>query len=180
MAGLLPSVRLARGVEPYDSPKCLLSQICAIFEQCVDLPRPYTLVLASFVLATWVIERLPVAPYVAIVGLHESGKSTLLRILSLLCRRSILTADITHGGFYEVCDRLTPTLIIDEADTAGHHSNLSHLLKVGFTPDLTAIRWGQSFKAFGPKVVGGQSYLKMRPLIVDLLSCHYLKHKRLI
>jgi hypothetical protein len=146
-------VRLPRGAKPYESVAFLLREIDAIFSCCLDLEEKYRFLLASFVLSTWFIELLPVAPYVALVGLPCSGKSTVLRLLSLLCRRSLLTADITSAALYRVCDRLTPTLLIDETGTAGKSKDLFHLLRTGTSRDVIALRRGQSFRAFGAKVV---------------------------
>ena len=64
-----------------------------------------------------------------------------------------MTADISSAAFYNVCDQLTPTLLIDEAATAGQKSNLLHLLRAGFTPGVVALRKNQSFKSYGAKVV---------------------------
>ena len=150
---IVKNVQLPSGVEPYESPKSLLLQMRLIFDQCVELPGMYSFLLANFVLSTWVIERLPAFPYVAIVGLPESGKTILLKILGLLCRRSILTADITSAAFYDVCDQLSPTLLIDETATARNASNLYHLLNAGYTPGMTALRRGRSFKAHGARVM---------------------------
>ncbi len=93
------------------------------------------------------------APYVAFFGLPRSGKSTALKLLSLLCRRSLLTTDITSAAFYAACDRLTPTLLIDETDTAGEKRSLFHLLRTGTTRDTVALRRHESYKTFGPKVI---------------------------
>jgi hypothetical protein len=146
-------VRLPRGARPYESVASLLREIDAIFSCCLDLEEKYRFLLASFVLSTWFIERLPVAPYIALVGLPCSGKSTVLRLLRLLCRRSLLTADITSAALYRVCDRLTPTLLIDETGTAGKRKDLFHLLRAGTSRDVIALRRDQSFSAFGAKVV---------------------------
>jgi hypothetical protein len=150
---IIRHVRLARGIKPYGSADSLLEQLDSIFSRCLDLERKYRFLLASVVLSTWFVERLPVAPYVALVGLPRSGKSTVLRVLSLLCRRSLLTADITSAAFYRVCDRLMPTLLIDETGTAGERKKLFHLLRTGISRDVIALRKDQSFNAFGAKVV---------------------------
>ena len=150
---IIRHVRLPRGTKPFGSADSLLEQLDSIFSRCLDLEWKYRLLLASFVLSTWFVERLPVAPYVALVGLPRSGKSTVLRVLSLLCRRSLLTADITSAAFYRVCDRLTPTLLIDETGTAGERRQLFHLLRTGISRDVIALRKDQSFSAFGAKVV---------------------------
>jgi len=150
---IIRHVRLPRGIKPYGSAESLLEQIDSVLSRCLDLEKRYRLLLASFVLSTWFVERLPVAPYVALVGLPRSGKSTVLRVLSLLCRRSLLTADITSAAFYRVCDRLTPTLLIDETGTAGERRQLFHLLRTGISRDVIALRKDQSLSSFGAKVV---------------------------
>jgi hypothetical protein len=150
---IVRNVRLASGVEPYGSVRSLLSQLTLVFDQYLDLEKGYSFLLANFVLSSWLVDQLPVAPYLAVVGLPGSGKTTLLKILRLLCRRSILTADITSAALYRVCDRLTPTVLIDETNTAGHRSTLFHLLRVGFTPGVPVFRMNQSFKVYGAKAV---------------------------
>jgi hypothetical protein len=146
-------VRLPRGVKPYESVRSLLRQIDSILSRCLDIEEGDRFLLACFVLSTWFIEKLPVAPYVALVGLPRSGKSTALSVLNLMCRRGLLTADITSAAFYRVCDRLTPTLLIDETSTAGESRTLFHLLRTGTTRDSVAIRRDESYKTFGPKVI---------------------------
>jgi hypothetical protein len=95
---------------------------------------------------------MPVAPYVALVGLSGSGKSTVLKILRMLCRRGLLTADLSSAAFYRACQRLTPTLLIDETATAGEKRMLFHLLKIGNSHDVVALRKDESFRAYGAKI----------------------------
>ena len=104
-------------------------------------------------MSTWFLERLQIAPYLALVGLPRSGKTTLLQVLNLLCRRPLLTADITSAAFYEVYEKLGPTLLVDETLTAGNRRELFHLLKTGTTRGSVTLRKGRSLKAFGPKVI---------------------------
>jgi len=93
--------------------------------------------IAAFVMSTWFIESLPIAPYLALVGLPRSGKTTLLQVLNLLFRRPLLTADITSAAFYEVYEKLGPTLLVDETLTAGNRRQLFHLL-IGYLPPRDA------------------------------------------
>jgi hypothetical protein len=96
---------------------------------------------------------LQVAPYLELVGLPRSGKTTLLQVLNLLCRRPFLTADVTSAAFYDVYERLTPTLLVDEILTTTNRRALFHLLKTGSTRGSVTLRKGRSLKAFGPKVI---------------------------
>jgi hypothetical protein len=76
-----------------------------------------------------------------------------MRILSLLCRRGLLTSDISSAGFYEVSHRLGPTLLIDETATAGHPRTLLHLLRSSNTPGFVSLRKDKARIAYGPKVL---------------------------
>jgi hypothetical protein len=151
--GFMKHVRLATGYKPYESVSSLLRQIDSIFSQCVDLDENHRFLLSCFVLSTWLVDRLPIAPYVALLGLPGSGKTTVLKILRLLCRRSLLTADITSAAFYHICDRITPTLLIDETATVREKQALFHLLRVGTNRDVVAFCGDRSFNAYGAKVV---------------------------
>jgi hypothetical protein len=77
----------------------------------------------------------------------------LLQVLNLVCRRPLLTADITSAAFYEVYKKLSPTLLVDETLNAGSRRELFHLLKIGITRGSVSLRKGRSLKAFGPKVI---------------------------
>lgn len=152
-AGLSKHVRLPRGARPYKSVQTLLGRVEQLIARCVDLPQEYVAVLASFVLSTWLVDQLPVAPYVSIVGLPQSGKTTLLSVLSLVCRRSLFTADITSAAFYDACSQFMPTLLIDEAGTHVRNGRLRHLLRIGTTRGVVAVQRNRSFHAYGAKVV---------------------------
>ena len=146
-------VRLPREAQWCSSPAELLGGIAALIFACTDVAVDDASLIAAFVISTWFIEKLPVAPYLAAVGPPRSGKTRLLQILNLVCRRSLLTADITSAGFYEVYEKLTPTLLVDETLTVSGRRELFHLLKTGTTRGCITIRKGRSLKAFGPKVV---------------------------
>ena len=150
---ILKRVRLPRGTRPYESVHILLREIESLISRCVVLPEENVGVLANFVLSTWLVDRLPIAPYVSLAGLPQSGKTTLLKVLSLVCRRPLLTADITSAAFYQACAQLTPTLLIDEMGTHGSNRALRHLLRMGTTRDVVAMRKNHAFHAYGAKVI---------------------------
>jgi hypothetical protein len=151
--GILAHVQLARGVTPYVSTNHLLNAVSRTIYCCMDVSLLQGMLLSCFVVSTWLLERLPIAPYVAFVGLPRSGKTTALRVMSLLCRRSLFTSDISSAAFYETCNRVTPTILIDETATAGDQRALFHLLRAGSTKGAVAIRKNKVYNAYGPKVV---------------------------
>jgi hypothetical protein len=152
-AEIIRHVRLANAAESFDSVKTLLADIVLVLSLTLELPMENVFLLSSFVLSTWFVEKLPIAPYVAFVGPPGSGKTAALRVLNLLCRRSLLTADISSAAFYEVCDRMTATVLIDEAATVTNRRELFHLLRAGTTQGFIAVRKSSSFKSYGARVV---------------------------
>jgi hypothetical protein len=87
------------------------------------------------------------------VGPPGSGKTTALRILSLVWRRSLLTADITSAAFYDFCHRMHPTILIDETRTAGEPRALLHLLRSSSSRGFVGLRKDKAQLAYGPKVL---------------------------
>jgi hypothetical protein len=151
--GIFKYVRLPRGSQSHQPPRVLLGAIMAVILNCVDISNSDACLVAAFVLSTWFTESLQVAPYLELVGVPRSGKTTLLQVLNLLCRRPFLTADVTSAAFYDVYERLTPTLLVDEILTTTNRRALFHLLKTGSTRGSVTLRKGRSLKAFGPKVI---------------------------
>jgi hypothetical protein len=173
-ADIIRHIMLANGCESYGSTRQLLAGIILVLGNTLELPWEQLLLLSTFVLSTWFIEKLPIAPYVALVGPPSSGKTTALRVLSLLCRRGLLTADISSAAFYEVCNRITTTLLIDETATVGNRRDLFHLLRTGTTQGFVAIRKNRSFKSYGARVVSytelpDDAALNSRCLIIPMV-----------
>jgi len=136
----------------YRSASSLLGEVDGFLANCLDLDERHRFLLACFVLSTWLVDRLPVAPYVAFVGLPRSGKSTALHALYLLCRHGLMTSDISSAALYRACERLTPTLCIDETATAGQKRTLFHLLRSGTSRNAVAFREGHSYRSYSAKV----------------------------
>jgi hypothetical protein len=149
-------VKLPQGVMPYKSVKRLVQTLHSFIQCAVDVPHEYALLLSAYVLYTWVADRLPTAVYLSVIGLPQSGKSTLLELLSLLCRRGLLVSDISQAAAYQACSNFSPTLLIDEIDwhSSRTMSTFLQLLRSGTSPSSRALRVRKSSGSFGPKVFG--------------------------
>jgi len=150
---VLARLRLPCAVSRYESVQVLLCRLESLISQCVAVEETYLSVLADFVLSTWFVDRFEIAPYLSVVGLPQSGKTTLLKVLSLVCRRSLLIADITLASFYQACTRFLPTMLIDEAGSIRSNRALRHILRSGATRDVLAVRRNRTFHSFGAKVI---------------------------
>jgi hypothetical protein len=150
---ILKSIRLPRGAESYGSVRDLTARLESLISDCVALDEKYVPVIANFVMSTWFVDRFEVAPYLSIVGLPQSGKTTLLRLLSLVCRRSLLVADISSASFYWACARFMATILVDETGTAGNSRALRHMLRAGTTRDVIAARNKEHLHSYGSKAI---------------------------
>jgi hypothetical protein len=150
---LLKSIRMPIEAEPYGSLAQFISDISTLILRCVALSENDARLLAHFVLSTWLIDRLPVAPYLALVGPPQSGKTTLLRVLHLLCRRSLFASDTTSVSLVHACHQLHPTLLMDETSSVEDPVALRRLLRIGNTPGSLVLRHKQSWNVFGAKVI---------------------------
>jgi hypothetical protein len=150
---VLGRLRLPSAALPYKSVQELLGRLESLISQCVAVDEKYVRVLADFVLSTWFVDRLEVALYLSVVGLPQSGKTTLLRVLSLVCRRPLLIADVTSASFYNACTRFMPTILIDEAASIRSNRTLRHMLRSGTTRDVLAVRKNRTFHCYGAKVI---------------------------
>jgi hypothetical protein len=145
-------IRFPQGAESYGQITDLLTRVASFFSACLDLEKEWWFAMAAIVLSTWLPEKLPVASYLAFVGPPGSGKTTAMRILNLLCYRSVLTADISSSAFYDISHRFRPTILIDETLTAGRPRELIHLLKASSTPGVVSLRKNKARLAYGPKI----------------------------
>jgi hypothetical protein len=146
-------LRLPTEAKRYESVLTLVSRVEDLIFRCISVNGMYVPVLADFVLSTWLVDRFEVAPYLSVVGLPQSGKTTLLKVLSLLCRRSLLISDITSASFYRACAQFMPTMLIDEAGSFRNNSALRHMLRAGSTRDIDSVQANRTLHAYGAKVL---------------------------
>lgn len=153
--GGLGDIVLPCGTNPYRSIKDLLERIIRLLDGCLFLGAPYLNILAAFVLYSWFADKLQPPVHLLITGLPQSGKLTLLEMMRLLCRRSLLVGDITAAAMLNACSRFMPTLLIDENDWQGDRNSriLRKTLRTGTSGNLLARHLRSTQKAFGPKIL---------------------------
>ncbi|MBO5600897.1 MAG: hypothetical protein J5897_07680, partial [Candidatus Methanomethylophilus sp.] len=71
-------------------------------------------ITAAFIISTYFMEMFEYAPRLLIRGATNSGKSTLLNILSELCYRGNLSGDTTEAALFRLIDQCGVTPLLDE------------------------------------------------------------------
>jgi hypothetical protein len=155
-----PYLQLPHGVRPCGQPGDLVEEIVATLWRYVDLPRDELRVVAAFALASWFPDGNCVAPYLWLCGPLGSGKTVLLKLLHALCHRAFLIGDLTPAALYRLPHMLRPTLLIDENDTDNSRMSLAvqRLLRIGNVRGTPAIRNGNAFDTFCPKVIASREF----------------------
>lgn len=170
---ILAGVCLPASVGASCSAAELLNDLNQVLGAYVGLDPPDRKLAAYITLSSWVSDLLHVVPYLWIIGPSECGKTTLVRLLSVLCRRGILAADISSAGLYSVIDSLRPTILIDDFEYAvdSRTRDLLRLLRNGSTAGLRVYRATRAYQLFGPKIISSRqapsdAALKSRGLVV--------------
>jgi putative DNA primase/helicase len=132
--------------EPWPTPvdgAPLLNEIYRAVTRYVVLPPQSAVAVACWVLHTYTLEAAQITPRLAIVSPEKRcGKSTLLKLLAALVWRPLPAANITAAVLFRAIETLSPTLLVDEADTflrdrddvrgvlnAGHDRQIAKVLR---------------------------------------------------
>jgi putative DNA primase/helicase len=153
VAALRPKddVATGRGValpeaEPWPLPvagAALIEELAKTIRRHVVLPQHVADVLAAWIVHTYVAECFQHTPRLGITSpTKRCGKSTLLQVLTLLCRRVLKADNISASGIFRTVEALAPlTLLIDEADTfLRDNEELRGILNSGFERGGEVIR----------------------------------------
>ena len=103
--------------EPVNGAK-LLDQLSGAIRRHVVMTAHAVDMAALWVVHTYLIDVFGITPRLAITSPEMGcGKTTLLDVLAPLVWRPLPTANATPSAIFRVVEMLTPTLLIDEADT---------------------------------------------------------------
>lgn len=129
----------------------LLSDLRTAIRRYVALPSAHAEVAVTlWIVATHAVTELHHAPRLAIRSPEKRcGKSRLLEVVGMLCRRPLFTANTSSAVFYRVMGGDDPrTLLIDEADaiwgtkkTAEQNEDLRGLVNAGFERGRPTLRY---------------------------------------
>jgi Protein of unknown function (DUF3631) len=146
-----------RDVEPWPEPVDLagvLADLRAAVRRHVVMPDEAATAVALWAAHTWVYERFQHTPRLGITSpTKRCGKSTLLAVLRLVCRRTIKADGISASGTFRTVEALKPvSLLLDEADAyLRENEALRGVLNSGFERDGSYIRIQEVNGVFEPR-----------------------------
>lgn len=73
-------------------------------------------IVTAWMIASWKMHRLEVAPYLLVVGTIETGKTRLLEVLEELSYHAVGGVSITPAAISRVIDQHNATILIDQAE----------------------------------------------------------------
>jgi hypothetical protein len=120
-------------------------------------------VLTAWILASWLLERWTVAPYLFFFGSFGTGKTRCLEVLSKLCSRGWLALYVTPANLFRPLQQWKPTLFLDEAEIYGDKSEILGLLNGSYRKGQYVARQKgndgeyetEFFDCFGFKAIAG-------------------------
>ena len=115
-ASLDPVIRASRlpaRVDSYGSTRELFDDVCRLITRFNDLAERFVLQVAHFNFGTWLVDRVPVAPFLSIVAPATAPSGALLQLLALLCRRPLLLGELGSSGLCTLPMQFRPTLLVD-------------------------------------------------------------------
>ena len=96
----------------------LLDEILATIHRHIICMRETAISAALWIVLTWIIDHVQVAPLAVITAPEKRcGKTQLLSLIGRLCRRGLVASNISPAATFRVIEAHSPTLLIDEADS---------------------------------------------------------------
>jgi hypothetical protein len=153
---LLHALPLPTNCGSFDSTANLLAGIKELFDRYGDLPEDSVSLMVSFVLATWMVDWLPVAPTLTLIDPSTSQATQLLRLLSCVCRRALMLVDLTGAGLCSMPMWLRPTLLIDRQELS---PSAQRLLRAGNRRGVHILKNGRVFDLYCAKAISSPQHL---------------------
>lgn len=154
----MPRVPLLRGPN-------LVHELELFFQKRVILPSGLALVIALWVIGTYVSDVFDCYPYICITSpVKRCGKTLLAELIGLVSARSKTTVNVSEAALFRMVEMFRPTIVMDEAETLANQKSersqfLLSLLNAGHRKNAYVIRCvGPShtpteFPVYCPKVL---------------------------
>ena len=99
---------------PHGTTRQLLAEIRKLLEDFAGLPTMSASLAVRFVLCSWLVEALQVAPALVLVGPDIERANRLVKLLRRLCRHSVFLTGVTPAGICSLASGAQFTYIISQ------------------------------------------------------------------
>jgi putative DNA primase/helicase len=154
-------------VEPWPDPvqgHLLLDALVAQLSRFVVFPEHAAETFALWIVHTFLFRCRSICTYIAVESPEkECGKSTLIKVLSQLVDRPIVSSNMTSSSFFHLIAEFSPTLLIDEADVnLRGRAELRSILNAGYLKS-NAFVWRMAYESTPEPVPDAHSWLPATP-----------------
>lgn len=140
------SVREAIRTTPGQTPALALDDLVAFLRRYVVMTETQADAVALWTAHTHAVAASETTPYLAVTSaVKRSGKTRLREVLGLLVHEPLSASNISDAAIFRAIDKLSPTLLLDEADAvfkAREREELRGLLNAGYRRGALAYRMG--------------------------------------
>jgi hypothetical protein len=144
----------------------ILDDVVAFIRRFVVMDEAQADAVALWVAHTHAADAAESTPYLAVTSAEKrSGKTRLREVLELLVHNALPASNISDAALFRAVDKLSPTLLLDEADAvfkAREREDLRGMLNAGYRRGAVAYRMGganktklEDFPVFCPKAFFG-------------------------
>jgi len=147
-------------LEPWDQPvdgAALITELLDTFKTYIVMEGHQHTAVVFWELSSWLHNQLAShSPILAAISPEpDSGKTTMLSLISFLVERSYMSAELTGPALFHAVDQDQATILLDDADTVlRRRSDLAHIINHSHTRGAKIRRVGHTFHIFSPKALG--------------------------
>jgi hypothetical protein len=146
--------------EPVDG-DALLQELVDVLRRYVFMTIYQAVAVALWTVCSWLHEAITHCPLLFVTSAEaDSGKTTLLGVLSFLVRRGMTNVEISGPALFRSIKKWQPSFVIDEADDCFSRNNdLRSVINSGWTRGSGVIRCNpetnepELYSTFAPKVI---------------------------
>jgi hypothetical protein len=151
---LVSAIKFPAMAEGNPTARGLLDGLGAAFAPYLSLQSDQLFLLAAYILATWFIDCVKVAPVLFVSGPMGADLESPLRLLGACCRRALRVKSISSGSLYPSPGNVRPTLLIDnhEGDPQGTRA-AKEILRLDDGPENFSVRNSEAYQLHFAKVL---------------------------
>jgi len=145
----------------------LFQEVCSRWAEWTALPEGVLSQIAYFIFATWLADRIPVAPFLWVTSPSAADGSEFLQLLALFCRRSLLLSADSTAGLWTLPMFLRPTLLLDGAELT---APVQRFLQASSSKGIRCVKRGQALDLYCAKAICSQDSLREPALAKSALQ----------